>query len=62
MTSCSWLEEGDSALCQLLEPVLMRLCARYLYTEKRRGSALDSVGKLGDRGSGMEWYSWADGP
>jgi malonyl-CoA decarboxylase len=36
----------DSKLVSLLEVPLMRLCAGYLYLEKRRGYALDSVGKI----------------
>lgn len=35
----------DSKLVSLLEMPLMRLCAGYLYLEKRRGYALDNVGK-----------------
>jgi hypothetical protein len=35
----------DSKLVSLLEVPLMRLCAGYLYLEKRRGYALDNVGK-----------------
>lgn len=39
----SWIkDEGKS---QLLEAPLMRLCAHYLFLEKRRKFALDSVGK-----------------
>jgi len=34
---------GDGDV-EVLKPVLMRLCVRYLYHEKRRGYALDSVG------------------
>jgi malonyl-CoA decarboxylase len=36
---------NDSKLVALLEVPLMRLCAGYLYLEKRRGYALDNVGK-----------------
>jgi malonyl-CoA decarboxylase len=36
-----WLRSERLAL--LLEPVLMRLCAWYLYGEKRRGYALNPV-------------------
>jgi malonyl-CoA decarboxylase len=35
---------NDSKLVALLEAPLMRLCAGYLYVEKRRGYALDNVG------------------
>lgn len=38
----SWA--NDSKLVALLEAPLMRLCAGYLYLEKRRGYALDNVG------------------
>ncbi|XP_043229853.1 malonyl-CoA decarboxylase, mitochondrial-like isoform X1 [Amphibalanus amphitrite] len=54
VTSCSWLEEGGE-LCQLLEAPLMRLCARYLYSEKRRGSALDSVANFHLRNGAVMW-------
>jgi hypothetical protein len=30
-----------------MQEPLMRLCARYLFLEKRRGCALDSVGEFG---------------
>lgn len=36
---------ADTKLMSLLEAPLMRLCAEYLYLEKRRGYALDNVGK-----------------
>jgi malonyl-CoA decarboxylase len=36
---------NDPKLVALLEVPLMRLCAGYLYLEKRRGYALDNVGK-----------------
>lgn len=39
---------NDSKLVSLLEVPLMRLCAGYLYLEKRRGYALDNVGKIDD--------------
>jgi malonyl-CoA decarboxylase len=39
---------NDSTLVSLLEVPLMRLCAVYLYLEKRRGYALDNVGKTDD--------------
>jgi len=38
-----WL--GNSEMMALLEKPLMRLCAHYLHKEKRRGYALNSVGK-----------------
>lgn len=37
-----WIQ--DETLAQILEFPFMRLCCRYLYLEKRRGYALDSVG------------------
>lgn len=36
---------NDHTLLEMMERPLLRLCARYLYSEKRRGFALDSVGK-----------------
>lgn len=38
----TWIQ--DSELTSLLEPVLMKTCAHYLYKEKRRGTALCNVG------------------
>ena len=40
----SWVKE-ESAV-RSLENFLMKLCAHYLYVEKRRSYALDSVGKF----------------
>lgn len=40
----SWF--SDEKLVKELEKPLMRLCAQYLYIVKRRGYALDPVGKL----------------
>lgn len=37
-----WLENAE--LVAFLKDPFMRLCARYLYTEKHRGAALNSVG------------------
>ena len=42
LTSNSWLENEN--LVNSIQPALMRLCASYLYSEKRRGYALDGVG------------------
>lgn len=42
-TTNGWVEE--SQLVDVLEKPLMRLCAYYLVVEKRRGYALDTVGK-----------------
>ncbi len=36
----------EEAKAKLLENPLMRLCAHYLFVEKRRGFALDSVGRF----------------
>lgn len=46
-----WVEE--SQLVDALEAPLMRLCAYYLVVEKRRGYALDSVGKC----SSYTWWN-----
>ena len=43
ISSNTWADDTD--LITLLESPLMRLCTRYLYLEKRRGYAFDSVGK-----------------
>jgi len=40
----SWSK--DKTTSAKMKPVLMRLCARYLYQEKRCGYALNSVGKV----------------
>ncbi|MGB0553560.1 MAG: malonyl-CoA decarboxylase [Alphaproteobacteria bacterium] len=43
LATATWSEE--EAICDVVEPVLMRLCARYLLKEKGRGGrALDPVG------------------
>ena len=43
LATANWLEE--EAICDVVEPVLMRLCTRYLLKEKGRGGrALDPVG------------------
>jgi len=43
LVDSSWMREEAKA--KLMENPLMRLCAHYLFVEKRRGFALDSVGK-----------------
>lgn len=43
LVDSSWIREEAKA--KLMEKPLMRLCAHYLFVEKRRGFALDSVGK-----------------
>ena len=40
----AWVK--DESKVRLLEPLLMKLCAHYLFVEKRRAYALDSVGTL----------------
>lgn len=42
---------ADERLVQLLRMPLMRKCAHYLYGEKRRAYALNSVGKLSHSGT-----------
>lgn len=44
LVDSSWMKEETKAT--LLENPLMRLCAHYLFVEKRRGFALDSVGMI----------------
>ncbi|KAL1211082.1 hypothetical protein V5N11_018491 [Cardamine amara subsp. amara] len=39
--NCEWAT--SPRILPVLEPILMRLCARYLLQEKKRGKALDSV-------------------
>ena len=38
----SWLKNED--IMNAMKAPLLRLCARYLYLEKKRGNALNSVG------------------
>lgn len=49
----SWA--NDSKLVALLEAPLMRLCAGYLYLEKRRGYALDNVANFHLRNGAVMW-------
>ncbi|MEQ2219509.1 hypothetical protein XENOCAPTIV_018998 [Xenoophorus captivus] len=42
-------------LCHALEPVLMRLCAWYLYGEKRRGLALNPVANFHLQNGATMW-------
>ncbi|KAL1211039.1 hypothetical protein V5N11_018449 [Cardamine amara subsp. amara] len=44
--NCEWAT--SPRILPVLEPILMRLCARYLLQEKKRGKALDSVAKWSD--------------
>lgn len=39
----TWVNKPDTI--KVMKEPLMRLCARYLYLEKRRGYALNSVGE-----------------
>nr|CAD7415592.1 unnamed protein product [Timema poppensis] len=49
----SWV--GEAGLMSALEGPLMRLCARYLYLEKRRGYTLDSVANFHLRNGAVMW-------
>jgi len=51
--SSSW--SSDARLSEVLKPVLMRLCARYLYVEKRRNFALNSVANFHIRNGACLW-------
>lgn len=42
LNSNSWLQ--IDGLADILKPIMMKVCIRYLYLEKKRGYALDSVG------------------
>ena len=46
---------GNEKLIEFLEKPLMRLCARYLYVEKRRSHALDSVANFHLRNGATLW-------
>ena len=46
---------ADAELAGLLERPLMRLCARYLYLEKHRGSAANSVANFHLRNGAVLW-------
>ncbi|XP_067004355.2 malonyl-CoA decarboxylase, mitochondrial [Anabrus simplex] len=48
-----WISDID--LIRMMETPLMRLCARYLYLEKRRGYALDSVANFHLRNGAVMW-------
>lgn len=43
LTTHEWVSREHT--CKILQSILLRLCARYLYIEKRRGYALNPVGK-----------------
>ena len=49
----SWT--GNTELASVLKPILMRLCARYLYQEKRRNFALNSVANFHLRNGSCLW-------
>ncbi|CAN8308428.1 unnamed protein product [Cochlearia groenlandica] len=54
---CDWAT--SSSVLQVLEPILMRLCARYLLQEKKRGKALDSVANFHlQNGAMVERINW----
>lgn len=40
----AWIQ--NEQICDVIKKPLMRLCARYLHREKRRGFALNPVGML----------------
>ncbi|KAK7085778.1 hypothetical protein SK128_021160 [Halocaridina rubra] len=52
-TTNGWIDESD--LVSSLESPLMRLCAYYLYSEKRRGYALDSVANFHLKNGAVMW-------
>merc|ERR1711872_599919 len=57
----SWIKNPD--LCSDLKPVLMRLCARYLYVKKRRNFALNSVANFHLRNGSCLWrINWLADP
>ncbi|XP_023636175.1 malonyl-CoA decarboxylase, mitochondrial isoform X2 [Capsella rubella] len=54
---CDWAT--SARLLPVLEPILMRLCARYLLQEKKRGKALDSVANFHlQNGAMVERINW----
>jgi malonyl-CoA decarboxylase len=55
--NCDWAT--SPRLLPVLEPILMRLCARYLLQEKKRGKALDSVANFHlQNGAMVERINW----
>jgi len=57
----SWV--GDTAVEPVIRTVLTRLCARYLYTEKRRNNALNSVANFHLRNGSCLWrINWLADP
>ena len=58
LVDSSWMK--DDSKSKLLEFPLMRLCAHYLYAEKRRGFAVDSVANFHLRNGAMMYrLNWA---
>jgi len=54
---------GDQNKEKLLKPILLRLCARYLYSEKRRNKALDPVANFHIRnGAVLYRMNWLADP
>ena len=53
LRTSSWTQQPR--LVSALQPVLTRLCARYLYTEKRRNFALNSVANFHLRNGSCLW-------
>ena len=49
----NWFEREE--VVRVLRPILMRLCARYLYLEKRRNFALNSVANFHLRNGSCLW-------
>ena len=49
----SWT--SNQGLATVLKPILLRLCARYLYKEKRRNFALNSVANFHIRNGACLW-------
>ncbi|VVB07777.1 unnamed protein product [Arabis nemorensis] len=57
VTNCDWAT--SPRILPVLEPILMRLCARYLLQEKKRGKALDSVANFHlQNGAMVERINW----
>eukprot|EP01027_Heterolobosea_sp_BB2_P017609 GEZU01024933.1.p1 GENE.GEZU01024933.1~~GEZU01024933.1.p1 ORF type:complete len:165 (+),score=54.04 GEZU01024933.1:504-998(+) len=57
LTNFDWFQ--DPAKREAMRPILMRLCARYLYLEKQRDKALDPVANFHVRnGASMYRLNW----